>query len=55
MKYSIAILIIGFCLYFFGVLQKILHTPAADNILLTSKIILALGTILLVINILKRK
>jgi hypothetical protein len=54
MKYAIGILIIGTCLYSFGVIQKILHTPKADAFLLTSKIILGIGTILIVINIFKK-
>jgi hypothetical protein len=55
MKYSVWIMIFGLCLFLYGVFQKILHTPKADTVLLTSKFILGLATILIVINIFKKK
>ncbi len=55
MKYSIWTMIFGLCLFLYGVLQKILHTPKADAVLLTSKFILELATILIVINIFMKK
>ena len=55
MKYSIGIMILGLCLFLYGVIQKILHTPKADAVLLVSKFILGLATILIVVNIFKQK
>jgi hypothetical protein len=55
MKYSIWTTIFGLCLLLYGVIQKILHTPKADPVLLTSKFVLGLATILIVINIFNKK
>ena len=35
-KYRIILLIIGYCLQVFGALQKILHAPIADKVLIFS-------------------
>ncbi len=40
MKYAVILLVIGFCVEGFGILQKILHAPLADIFLITGKCIL---------------
>jgi hypothetical protein len=55
MKYSIWIMIFGICHFTYGAIQKILHTPKADAILLTFKFVLGIATILIVIIIFKNK
>ncbi len=52
LKHAVTFIIIGHCLEFFGYLQKILHTPIADNILIVATILKILGGILLLYKIL---
>jgi hypothetical protein len=53
MKYAIILLVIGFCVEGFGILQKVLHTPLADTFLITGKCILFIGCGLFVTCFLK--
>jgi hypothetical protein len=55
MKYSIWTMILGLCLFLYGIIQKILHTPKADTVLLISKFIVGIATILIVVNIFNKK
>ncbi len=54
MKYAITILVVGFCVEVFGILQKILHTPVADTFLLLGKCILIVGCALFVYALFKK-
>jgi hypothetical protein len=46
-KHAIFFIIIGFCIRLFGVLQKVLHTPAANNILTIGTGIIIFGFLIL--------
>jgi hypothetical protein len=46
-KHTIFLIVIGYCIKLFGALQKILHSPSADNILTIATSITILGFILL--------
>ena len=54
MKYAVIVLVIGFCVEGFGILQKILHAPLADTFLLIGKCILFVGCGLFVYVLFKK-
>jgi hypothetical protein len=54
MKYAIILLVIGFGVEGFGILQKILHTPLAGTFLIVGKCILFVGCGLFVYVLFKK-
>jgi hypothetical protein len=50
-KYSISLLVFGYCLDFIGGLLKILHQPYADPILTIAAILKVLGALLFLYKI----
>jgi hypothetical protein len=51
MKFGITVLIIGFCIEIYGVLQKILHTPSANILLNIGIATMIVATIIIVYKI----
>jgi len=52
MKHAIILLVIGYCIDFWGGLQKILHTPYADGLLTIAALTKIIACILLLYKIL---
>ncbi|CAN5844466.1 hypothetical protein BH11BAC4_BH11BAC4_09290 [soil metagenome] len=52
LKHAIVLIVIAYCIDFFGSLQKILHTPHADTILIIATILKIAGWLLLLYKIL---
>jgi hypothetical protein len=51
-KHAIIFIIVGYCINVFGALQKVLHTPQADNVLTLGTFIILFGWLLLLYKIL---
>jgi hypothetical protein len=51
-KHAISLLIIGYCFDFIGALNKILHTPIADNLLIAAMVLKVTGGILFLYKLL---
>jgi hypothetical protein len=52
LKHVIILIVIAYCVDFFGSLQKVLHSPNADTILITGTILKISGWLLLLYKIL---
>jgi hypothetical protein len=46
-KHAVLFIVLGFCIRLYGVLQKILHTPAADNVLTVGTVAIIFGFLIL--------
>jgi hypothetical protein len=46
-KHAIFLIVFGYCFTIFGALQKILHTPVADNVLMIGAVIKICGFLIL--------
>lgn len=52
LKHAIIFLVVGYCIDFWGYLQKILHAPGADSFLMIGTILKISGSLLVLYKIL---
>ena len=52
LKHGIILLVLGYCIEFIGALQKIMHSPNANTLLITGTILKVSGALLLLYKLL---